>query len=142
MAERKTNGHDWFLFIDAAGGTNYDTLICLTNKTINRTTSSIDASTQCGEDAGPGDKAADIGFEGVQVLDPDSGNMSGADLEDLWMNSTEFGWKLAVAVPASGDIIREGTGFITSLSDTYGDGRATFTGTFQITGNYTKNVES
>lgn len=140
MAERQIAGHDVFLFIDPLGGADYDTLVCLTSKSLNRTTATIDASTQCGVGSGPGTKTADVGFEGVQVWDPDTGRISGADLHDLWDASTTFSWKLAKAIPVEGDVTYSGTGFLTSLSDTYGEGNATFTGSISVASDVTKTI--
>lgn len=141
MAEIEVTGQSIWLMIDPAAGTNYDTLICLTTKSLNRTTETIESSSQCGTSSGPGKKAADVSFEGVQMVDLDSGHMSGADLHDLWDDQTKFTWKLTKAIPIADDITYSGMGFITSLSDTYGEGNATFSGSFSVSGNLTKVVE-
>lgn len=132
MAERQINGNDVFLFIDPAGGTNWSIIVCLTSKSINRTTEKIDSSSQCGTSSGAGSKSADVSFEGVLVWDPDAARVSIEELEQLWEDSTVFSWKMATATPVEGDLTRSSTGFLTSLSDTYGDGNSTFSGTFSV----------
>jgi len=136
--EREINGNDIFLFIDPTGGTNYSTLVCLTTKSIQRTTTSIETATQCGLKSAPGDNKADVTFDGVQMWDPASGRISGANLHDLWAVKAIFGWKVGVALPQDDDITYSGKGFLTSLSDTYGAGNSTFQGQFQVVGDITK----
>lgn len=140
MAEREVTGNDIFLFIGTTAE-DLDTLVCLTTKSFNRTTETINSATQCGTSSGPGSKTADVSFEGVQMLDPDTNRISGYDLHDFWEESTKFYWKIAKAVPAEGDITYTGMGFLTSLSDTYGEGNATFSGTISVSGNITKSTE-
>lgn len=138
MAQRKVNGKDILLFIDPAGGTDYKTLVCLTSNSINRTTSIIDSASKCGPDSQAGAQTVTVPFTGQVVVAPDTGKISEGDLEDLWNDSTQIGWKVGPVIPVYGDVIREGIGFISDLSDTYDMNGATFTGTIAVSGSVTK----
>lgn len=140
MAEREVTGQSIFLFIDAAGGTDYDTLVCLTTKSLNRTTDTINSSTQCGSSSSPGSKSSDVSFEGNQMVDVDTGRITGSDLHDLWDDQTIFSWKIAPATLDADSVSYTGMGYITSLSDTYGEGASTFSGTISVSGNITKTI--
>ncbi len=67
MAERKISGNDVLLFIDPAGGTTWELVICLTSQSLTRATSEIDAKSKCGPDKSPGSQEINVDFEG-QVM--------------------------------------------------------------------------
>lgn len=143
MAERKIHGKDILLFIDPAGGTSYSTIICLTTQSIKRATTIVDSASKCGPDSTPGAKTVGIDFTGQQVATPDSGHISGIDLRALWASSATIGWKMAPAVPAEGDPITEGTGFVATLDDTYDlNNPASFTGSLGVYGTPTETIHS
>jgi len=119
MAEHKIQGGDMLLFIDPTGGTNYDTVVCLTSVSSNDSVSVVDASSACGPDKSPGTIEVSISFEGQHLQDPVSGTISGTNLLQLLRAEQTIGWKLSPSSPVAGDEIQEGTGFISELSSTY-----------------------
>ena len=131
MAEHKVAGGTMLLFVDENGGTNYDTVVCLTSVTKNDAVSVVDASSACGPDKSPGTLELSYGFEGFLLQDPNSG-ISGTDLRILLRNKTTIGWKIAPASPVTGDEVEEGTGYLSELSATFAfDSAGTFSGTIQ-----------
>ena len=140
MAERKVNGKDILLFIDPAGGEDYKTVVCLTSNSKRLTTATLDAASKCGPDSRPGAQTVTVDFAGQVVVDPDTGRVSEADLYDLWKDTTNISWKISPAVPADGDVIYTGEGFLSDLSDTYDMNGATFTGTIGVSGFPVKSV--
>lgn len=147
MAQRKINGKDLYLFIDTSytpGGTpSYDKVVCLTSHTFDRTTAVEDASSQCGPDSGPGSQTATITFDGQVVYEASPGSVTESDLDAVWKTSELIAWKLGKVTPATGDVTYDGEGWLSNISQTGGgDGKATFSGTIQVTGSYTKDIES
>lgn len=140
MANRKVRGKDILLFIDPDGGTTYDTVVCLTSNSMNRTTATVDAASKCGPDSAPGEQSVSVEFQGQQVVENDTGKLSGANLHDLWQSAAQIGWKMGPASPITGDVIYEGKGFISDLGDTYDMGSATFSGTLAVSGFPTKTI--
>lgn len=143
MAERKISGNDVFLFIDVTGGTsNYDTVVCLTSKSLKRTTSTIDAASQCGPDKLAGTQDISVDFEGQILLDPDTNKISGAYLHDVWADKRTISWKLSPVTPVDGDVIYTGSAFLSDLSDTYSSTEpSTFSGTLAVKGTISRVVE-
>jgi hypothetical protein len=132
MAEHKVAGGTMLLFIDPAGGTAYDTVVCLTSVSKSASVSVVDASSACGPDKSPGTIELSYGFEGQHLQDPASGKISGTSLRQLLLSKTTVGWKIAPESPVGGDEIEVGTGYISELSSTYAfDSVGTFTGTLQ-----------
>jgi hypothetical protein len=132
MAEHKVAGGTMLLFIDPAGGTDYDTVVCLTSVSKSASVSVVDASSACGPDKSPGTIELSYGFEGQHLQDPDTGKISGTSLRQLLMAKTTVGWMIAPESPVTGDEIEEGTGYLSELSSTYAfDSVGTFTGTIQ-----------
>jgi len=142
MAEHKVSGHLVLLLIDPAGGTSYDTIVCLNSQSFNSETNVIDATTKCGSDSLVGIAPPEtIDFDGVQLFDPATGKLSGADLYDLKKAATVFSWKLSVSTPVTGDVVKTGKGFISTLSEEYSvDAAATFSGTITVKGDTTQTV--
>lgn len=135
MAQIEVQGSDILLGIDPAGGTNWQTIVCLTSNGINISTDTINSSSKCGTSSSPGTQTMDVPFEGNYMKLPDGTNISGADLFTLAKNKTNFSWiqgTLAALTGGSidtGDDTYTGTGFISSLSIVFPDGVATFSGT-------------
>jgi len=119
MAEHKIQGGDMLLFIDPTGGTNYDTVVCLTSVSVSDSVQPVDASSACGPDKSPGAVQISIAFEGQHLQDPNTGTISGSNLLLLLRAEQTIGWKLSPLNPVGGDEIQEGIGFISELSSTY-----------------------
>ena len=79
MAEHKVDGGTMLLFIDPTGGTNYDTVVCLTSVGQSMSVQPIDASSACGPDKSPGAIDISYTFEGQHLQDPITGQISGTD---------------------------------------------------------------
>jgi len=132
MAEHKVDGGTMLLFIDPSGGTNYDTVVCLTSVGQAMSVQPVDASSACGPDKSPGAIDISYTFEGQHLQDPITGQISGTDLRLLLMAEQTVGWKLSPETPVAGDEIQEGTGYLSELSSTYAfDSVGVFTGTLQ-----------
>ena len=130
------------LFIDPAGGTAYDTVVCLTSVGKSDSVNVIDAASACGPDKSPGMLDLSYTFEGQHLQDPASGRISGTDLRVLLRSKTTIGWKIAPVSLAIGDEVETGTGFISELSSTYSfDSIGTFSGTLQPIGTPTITIE-
>lgn len=143
MAEHKVAGGTMLLFIDPAGGTDYDTVVCLTNVTKSATVSVVDASSACGPDKSPGTVELSNGFEGQHLQDPDTGKISGTSLRQLLLAKTTIGYKIAPESPVTGDEIEVGTGFLSELSSTYQfDSIGTFTGSLNPFGQPTITIQA
>jgi hypothetical protein len=143
MAEHKVAGGTMLLFIDPTGGTDYDTVVCLTSVSKADSITVVDASSACGPDKSPGTLELSYAFEGQHLQDPDSGKVSGTSLRQLLRGKTTIGWKIAPESPVTGDEIESGTGFLSELSSTYAfDSVGTFTGTIQPYGDPTLSIQA
>lgn len=135
MAERKVSGNDMLLFIDPAGGTTYELVVCLTSNSFKIATAIIDAKSKCGPDTLPGTQTYEVGFEGQVIVDPGTLRAGLFSLLTLAKNKTTVGWKMSVATPATGDVVTSGTAFIANVDTTYADeAPGTFSATFGIYG--------
>ena len=142
MSEHKVQGGTMLLFIDPAGGTAYDTVVCLTSVGKSDSVNVIDAASACGPDKSPGVLDLSYTFEGQHLQDPTTDKISGTNLRQLLRSKTTIGWKIAPASPVIGDEIETGTGFISELSSTYAfDSVGTFSGTLQAYGTPTLTIE-
>lgn len=129
MAEHKIQGGDYLLKI------NDDTVVCLTSVGISDSVTVVDASSACGPDKSPGALEISINFEGQHLQDPDNGKISGTSLSQLLRSESTISFELGPLLPAIGDEIQSGIGFISELSSTYAfDSVGTFTGTIQCYG--------
>jgi hypothetical protein len=143
MAEHKVAGGTMLLFIDPAGGTAYDTVVCLTSVGKADSVTVVDAASACGPDKSPGTLELSYSFEGQHLQDPTTGRISGTDLRSLLRSKTIVGWKIAPETPVTGDEIESGTGFLSELSSTYAfDSVGTFTGSIQPQGTPTLSVQA
>jgi len=143
MAEHKVAGGTMLLFIDPTGGTDYDTVVCLTSVSKSATVSVVDASSACGPDKSPGTVELSNGFEGQHLQDPDTGKISGTSLLILLLAKTTIGYKIAPESPVTGDEIEVGTGFLSELSSTYSfDSIGTFTGSLNPFGQPTITIQA
>lgn len=124
------------LFLDPAGGTAYDTVVCMDTVDDSYTRALIDNGSACdpaGKLVSPVVESK-FTFKGKHLLDPNSGKISGANILDLHLQSTKVGFKLAPTTPAVGDAVITGTAYITSVSNNYAyNAAATFT--FELTPN-------
>jgi hypothetical protein len=142
MAEHKVAGGTMLLFIDPAGGTDYDMVVCLTSVSKSDSITVVDASSACGPDKSPGTLELSYAFEGQHLQDPTTGKISGTSLRQLLRAKTTIGWKIAPESPVGGDEIETGTGFLSELSSTYAfDSVGTFTGTIQPYGDPTLSID-
>jgi len=107
------------LFIDPAGGTSYQNVVCLTSLNNTNEIAVIEADSFCGPKKLPGIANFGIEAEGHMVQDPDSGKIGGSDLRALMLAKTTVGYKIGPATPVTGDEVQTGTAFIASLSDSY-----------------------
>lgn len=143
MSEHKIQGGTILLFIDPNGGTNYDTVVCLTSVSQSDSVQPVDASSACGPDKSPGAIDLSISFEGQHLQDPNSGQISGTDLRMLLRAEQTIGWKLSPVSPQPGDEIQEGTGYLSDLSSTYSYSEiGVFSGTIQPYGVPTTTTQS
>jgi hypothetical protein len=142
MAEHKVAGGTMLLFIDPAGGTDYDMVVCLTSVSKSDSITVVDASSACGPDKSPGTLELSYAFEGQHLQDPDSGKISGTSLRQLLRAKTTIGWKIAPESPVAGDEIESGTGFLSELSSTYAfDSIGTFSGTINPYGDPSLSID-
>lgn len=141
MAEHKPIVGSVLLFIDPAGGTAWDTVVCMTSLDTSNEVASIDADSACGPDKLPGLFTFGVDFEGLQLQDPATGKTSGSDLKTLFLAKTIFTYKIAPTTPVTGDAVQTGSAFITSISDSYSfDNAATFSVTLQPVGTPTMTI--
>ena len=135
MAERKIENNITMLMISTDGGTTYSTVICGTKIGRSLQAQEVESGTFCGPDKSIGDVTGNVSYEGQQMLDPDSGKVSGHNIFNLMVNKTAFDWKISPTTPVAGDIIESGQGFINSLDDTYQyNTQATFSFSIAIKG--------
>jgi len=143
MAEHKVAGGTMLLFIDPAGGTDYDMVVCLTSVSKADSITVVDASSACGPDKSPGTLELSYSFEGQHLQDPTTGKISGTSLRQLLRAKTTIGWKIAPESPVTGDEIESGTGFLSELSSTYAfDSIGTFTGSINPFGDPSLSIQA
>ena len=135
MAERKVPGNDVFMFIDPAGGTAYELIVCLTSNSFGIQNAIIDAKSKCGADTLPGTQSFSVSFEGQVIYEPGASRQGIYDLLTLAKNQTTVGWKISTATPVTGDVVIAGTGFLGSVETVYGDeAPSTFTAELGVYG--------
>ncbi len=134
MAERNVSGKDVLLFIDPAGGTTYDLIVCLTANSKKIATSVVDAASKCGPSSTPGPTTVTIDFAGQIMVEPGASRLSEGALHDLIMAGTTIGWKISPAIPVNGDDLYSGKGFFASLDTNWDLNGATFSGSIGIKG--------
>jgi hypothetical protein len=115
MAERYITPNTMLLKVDVAGGTSYDTVVCLTSVSFSGSTNIIDANSFCGADklAGIVD-AGEWSIEGIILLDPASGKISLKGLYDAWVGKDIVGYEVSPNVPVAGDLKISGTAYISN----------------------------
>lgn len=134
MAERKILPNTILLFLGEAAD-DLSTIVCLTSIRNSFTVDELDATTWCGIAKEPGIFSGNISFSGQHLLDPDTGKVSGHSLFEWMKGKTILFYEISPAVPADGDIIQTGSGFINSLSNDYSlDQATTFSATLSIDG--------
>ena len=138
----KVQGGTVLLFIDPTGGTDYDTVVCLTEVTKADAVAVIDSASACGPDNSPGALQISYTFTGQLVQDPDAGEISGTNLRVLLRAKTTVGFKIAPVTPVDGDEIEIGTGFFSAIGSTYAfNSNGTFTGTLNPYGTPAITIE-
>jgi hypothetical protein len=138
---REISGNDLLLFIDPAGGTNWDLVVCLTSNSIARTTNEIDAASKCGPNLLPGTQSIKINFDFHDVLDTNNGEVSEGALHPLWAAKTIVSFKFGKVSPAAGDVTYTGTGFIGGLTLTAAQNSPVVVqGTIAVQGSITQTV--
>jgi len=141
MAERKVNPKTILMFIDPLGGTSYDTVVCVTNIDFGITNNEVDADSFCGPDKIPGTQEYSSSFDAQILLDPSTGKVSADEIFTLAQNRSTFSFKIAPAIPASGDIVKTGSAFFSEYSENFSnDGVATFSATLGIKGSVLQTV--
>ena len=138
MAERKITANSWLLMIDTAGGTAYDTVVCLTDWSFPRSRTEIDSKSFCGPDKSVGQlEAGPIDFSGITMLGLAITKVSSVELDAAFKANLTIGWKIAPAVPITGDLTYSGTGAISKLDDSAStDDNPKFSAAISIFGNY------
>ena len=142
MAERKITANTWLLMIDTAGGTAYDTVVCLTDWSFPRSRAEIDSKSFCGPDKSVGQlESGPIDFSGITMLGLGTVTVSTVQLDVAFKANTTIGWKIAPAVPITGDLIYSGTGALSKLDDSAStDDNPKFSAAISIFGLYTTTV--
>lgn len=142
MATLKITADTYFLFIDPAGGTSYDQVVCLTDFNYSGSTGVNDASTMCGPDQSAGDLSSTIGLNAAYMLDPATGEITAPEIFTLWQDKSIFGWKIGKATPEAGDVTKTGQGFFSAYGETYQRGQpAGFSATIAVKGSITQVIE-
>ena len=138
MAERKVTNNSIFLFL-GDDATTLDTVVCLTSIKDDYKLDEVESGTFCGSEKTPGDITGSVSAEGQHLLDPDSGKISGKGLWDIFTSKATKYFKIGPAVPVEGDVITEGTCFISGLGDSYAyNTQSTFSLTLSVKGTPTK----
>ncbi len=128
MPTSTINGRDVLVFVDIAGGTSYNTVVCLTSNTITNELTSLDASSKCGNEFVPGKKfSASISGEGF-VVDQDTGTATNKGYNELYKAFTDravVGIKFGKATPTTGDAVYTGLAFIDNIEAVAADDELT-----------------
>lgn len=139
---RKQIGTDYLLFINT-GTTEapvWKVPLCQTSVTVNTPKNVIDASSKCGPDSLIENAPETVDFEG-QVLQQDPTNtthMSLFDLRQLYRDGGLHEFKVGPrgsTVDDNGKIIYSFSGYLSNLTDTYGNGEVgTVSGSIAVSG--------
>lgn len=137
MAQSPVEGKLIVLLLDTANtGASYDLVVCQTGGSFERTSNVIDANSKCGTAKLIGVKDRTIQIDGIIMKDPDLGNITEGELNNIFEGDTKVAWLWGPASPGDGDIYYTGVDALIS-SVTYTaplDGAATFSATFQLNG--------
>ena len=126
-----------FLFVDLTGGTAYKLLACLTSFQFSLNNAEIDAGTMCGPDKLPGDQSFDMSAEGqlIQFAVTQTTHEGHFEMLNAAKNKTLISFKIAPALPTTGQVVTTGQTYIGTYDNTYDkDNPATFSVTFSIKG--------
>ena len=141
MAERELQGKDFILFIDPAGGTAYNLVVCLTANNFNRSRNTSETSTFCGTKVSYGPEVLELGASGEVILDTTAGRTSLEDLDVAFRDNDTIGWKMGEVTPTVGSVTYEGTGRISQLNlSNSAEGAATFEITIKPDATYTTTI--
>lgn len=139
----KIAGGEYWLFIDPEGGTNYSNIVCLTDHNLSLSNATNTTQTYCGSFSTAGDQTQSIAFNGLIVLDPETGEISAPDVFTLAQNRSVFSWRYGRGVdPTAVDFIKSGSGFFSAYNENFTAADfATFGGTIQVDGDVTQEFE-
>ncbi len=115
-ARREISGNTILLSIDPNNGTDYKLVVCLTSNSLNFATNQIDASSKCGPSILPGTQTFTAPFEFHDVLDTTNSEISAEALYALLISKATFSWRWGAAIPAAGDVVWTGNGFLATLN--------------------------
>ncbi len=142
--EHNLSGKDYVLMLDTSGVapyTAYDTVVCLRDHKFQSDNNDIDASSQCGSVILPGIPKEVIDFGGIQEFDPGAGRVSGANLYQTKQDRRIVGFQITPAAPITGDPVKTGTGYISTISEDYSFNTACmFTAKINIIGVATQTI--
>lgn len=118
MAERFVEAASIFVTI-ALTGQSQAQVYCLVSVTRNYTTNITDAASICNPAAKtPGTQDFTIDMTLQRVWDVDSGHYSELFLHNAMMNKDIVDFTIGPASPVTGDLVENGTGYITSMTKT------------------------
>jgi hypothetical protein len=141
MAEHKLNGEDWILKIDTAGGTSYETVVCLKSFKFNSQNAEVDASSFCGQEKRPGIEAETVDIEAINLYDASTGKVSGPDLYATKQAKTKIGCSITRATPVTGDPVKVFQAYIMNYSEDYSHNSvAAWTAQLAVSGSVTQTI--
>jgi len=131
---RKITNNSTLLFL-GVDPENLDTVVCLTKVSNDLTIDELDATTTCGIAKMAGEMSGSISCDGQHLLDHGTGKVSGHSLF-VWAKAKQvLYYEIGPAIPESGDVLRTGQCFITSLGNNYSyNAQSTFSCTLSIVG--------
>lgn len=139
----KIAGGEYWLFIDPERDGSFDNIVCLTDHNLSLSNATNTTQTYCGSFSTAGDQTTSIAFNGLIVIDPETGEISAPDIFTLAQNRSVFDWKYARGVdPTAVDFIKSGAGFFSAYNENFSASDfATFGGTIQVDGPITQEFE-
>lgn len=141
-ARVKIAGSEYWLMIDPDNGTNYSNLVCITDHNLSGSNATNSSTTYCGSFSAPGDQTQSLGFNGLIVKDPETGEISAPDLFTLFQNRTPFAWKYGALIPTAGDITKTGHGYFSAYGENFSASDfGKMSGTIAVDGPITQTIE-
>lgn len=116
--------------VPTSGEPTYETVICATTMTLNRTSNISKTETKCGVIKTPGSHDYSVNFSGVVMLEPDAGHMSEAEISEIFKADRMQAFKIGKQTPTKGDVVYSGKGYISTENTTW---PATGESTFEVT---------
>lgn len=144
MAEHRITAKSMILKLRPVGDPDLLNVVCLTEITRADTRTVTDASSFCGPNKSLGPlEVGERTFQAFHLMDPDSGKVSAPNLREWMYLGTTLDYTIGPVQAVTGDETETGTGFISNLSDTYGnDTDATFSGALQPYGTPVFTIET